>query len=405
MSKLSEDTIKFILEHRNEDTRQLALKIKHNDNIDPIEVITQIAGWQIAVKKIPSWAKNNNILYPKHLSMEQCSSETTAIYKSTLIKGDTFTDLTAGFGIDCYFISRNFNHADYVETAPDLCNIARHNFNVLNDSHITVHNDDCINYLNNMRPVDCIFLDPSRRDENGGKTVAITDCTPDITKIENLLVEKGKTVMIKLSPMLDIHSAFTELKHINSLHIISVNNECKELVLILGMNSNIEDKSHDDITIKCVQIANNSPSQYFEFKMSEEKCTEIHYSNQIKDYLYEPGASILKAGAFKLLSSRYGIDKLQTNSHLYTSDKIIDFPGRRFKVIETSTFNKKDIKNFLRDVDKANITIRNFPSTVAELRKKLKLKEGGDLYIFATTLDNGEKILIKCRNISSFLTK
>lgn len=399
MNRLSQETIDFILSHRNDDVRQLALKINKKQDIDSEEAIVQIAGWQIAKKKIPSWAANDEIIYPKHLSMEQCSSEVTARYKSTLLKGDTMVDLTAGLGVDCYFISRNFNKAHYVERMDYLCNIAKHNFKTLGADNIEIHNDDCTEYLKSMQPVDCIFLDPARRNEHGGKTVAITDCEPDITKIENTLVEKGKTVMVKLSPMLDIHSALSELKFTDSLHIISVNNECKELVIVLKKESLHENNSHDETMINCEQITSNATSQHFSFTFEEEKNAKAIFAEKPGKYLYEPGAAILKAGPFKLLSSRYGVGKLHINSHLYTSDEMIDFPGRRFEVIETSSFSKKDLKTFLKDITNANITIRNFPSTVDDLRKKLKIKEGGQIYIFATTLNNGEKVLIKCKSI------
>lgn len=400
MDYLSQETIKFILEHRNDDIRELALRVKHNDIIDIKKAIIQIAGRQIAEKKIPSWAKNDKILYPKHLSMEQCSSEVTARYKATLVKGDTFVDLTGGFGIDCYFIAQKFKHTDYVEQTSELCNIAKHNFNIL-DRDININNVDCNDYLKKMQPVDCIFIDPARRDKHGAKTVVITDCEPDITKIEEMLVKKAKIVMIKLSPMLDIHSAISELKFINSLHIIAVNNECKELVIILTENSHY---LHNDIIINCEQITNTSSSQHFKFTYTEERNANVIYSENVKKYIYEPGAAILKAGAFKLLSSKYGVEKLHPNSHLYTSNEIKEFPGKRFEIIEISTFGKKELKAFTKDLEKANITIRNFPSTVADLRKKLKIKEGGDLHIFATTLYNGEKILIKCKSIKSPLT-
>ena len=307
--------------------------------------------------------------------------------------------LTAGLGVDCYFISRNFNKAHYVERMDYLCNIAKHNFKTLGADNIEIHNDDCIEYLKDMRPVDCIFLDPARRNEHGGKTVAITDCEPDITKIENTLVEKGKTVMVKLSPMLDIHSALSELKFTDSLHIISVNNECKELVIVLKNESLHENNSHDETMINCEQITSNATSQHFSFTFEEEKNAKTIFAEKPGKYLYEPGAAILKAGPFKLLSSRYGVGKLHINSHLYTSDEMIDFPGRRFEVIETSSFSKKDLKTFLKNIANANITIRNFPSTVDDLRKKLKIKEGGQIYIFATTLNKEEKVLIKCKSI------
>lgn len=393
---ISAETRKFIKEHINEDVRQLALKAQRYPSVDMNEAVTQISGHQIAEKKIPSWADKEDIIYPKHLSMEQCSSEQTAIYKSNLVRGNTFADITAGFGVDCSFISRKFKKAYYVERQEYLCKIAEHNFKTLGLEHIEIHNTDGIEFLKSMEKVDCLFLDPARRNANGAKTVLISECEPDVISLEELLVEKGETVMIKLSPMLDIFSTIRDLKFINSIHIISVNNECKELILILksiGNQYNIKEKN---ITISCEQVVNNSQSQHLEFTIEEEKNAICSLTNKVGEYLYEPGAAILKAGAYKILSERYKVDKLHPNSHLYTSENITDFPGRRFKVTGVSTFSKKELKGLLKDVDKANLTVRNFPSTVAELRKKLKLKEGGEIYLFATTLNSGEKILIKC---------
>lgn len=230
---ISAETRNFIKEHINEDVRQLALKAQRYPLVDMNEAVTQISGHQIAEKKIPSWADKEDIIYPKHLSMEQCSSEQTAIYKSNLVRGNTFADITAGFGVDCSFISRNFKKAYYVERQEYLCKIAEHNFKTLGLEHIEIHNTDGIEFLKSMEKVDCLFLDPARRNANGAKTVLISECEPDVISLEELLVEKGETVMIKLSPMLDIFSTIRDLKFINSIHIVSVNNECKELILIL----------------------------------------------------------------------------------------------------------------------------------------------------------------------------
>ncbi len=388
-------TAAFIIEHKHDDVRTLALQAsKYNDiNID--EALIQIAGRQIAEKKIPSWAKEDQIQYPKHLSMEQCSSEVTARYKASLVSGNTLADLTAGFGVDFSFIARNFKKADYVEQQAVLCEIARHNFNVLGLNHASVHCTDGVQYLTTMEPVDCLFLDPARRDANGGKTVAINECEPDVCKLEPLLVEKGKKVLIKLSPMLDLHSALNELKSISELHVVSVNNECKELIIILENDAIRSQKANKEVTISCEQVVNNFPSQHFSFTLSEEKASACPIAEKIQNYLYEPGAALLKAGPYRLLASRFGVEKLQANSHLYTSEELVDFPGRRFQVLGFSKFGKKELKAFMQDIDKANLTVRNFPTTVAELRKKLKLKEGGDIYLFATTLANGEKVLIK----------
>lgn len=397
MCNISDETRQFIKEHLDEDVRHLALQARKYPSVNMSEAVTQISGHQIAEKKIPSWACIENIIYPKHLSMEQCSSETTAIYKANLVNGNTFADITAGFGVDCSFIARKFKEAHYVERQEYLCNIAEKNFHTLGLTHIRVHNTDGVEFLKEMDKVDCIFLDPARRDANGGKTVVISECEPDISSIEELLVEKADTVMVKLSPMLDIFSTIRELKFINNVHIISVNNECKELVLILKKGAKDCVSKEKNVLISCEQVVNNSQSQHMDFTMEEEKNAVCNLTDKVGKYLYEPGASLLKAGAYKILSERYKAYKLHPNSHLYTSEELIDFPGRRFETIETTSFSKKELKSFLKDIEKANLTVRNFPSTVAELRKKLKLKEGGDIYLFATTLNNGEKVLIKCR--------
>lgn len=393
----SEETLRFIRLHRRDDVRALALQAAKYPDVDMAEAVVQIAGIQIAEKKIPQWAQTEGILYPKHLSMEQCSSEVTARYKASLVEGDSFADLTAGFGVDCSFIARRFRRADYVERQETLCRLAAHNFPLLGLSHINVHCADALTFLQAMAPVDCLFLDPARRDSHGGKTVAISDCEPDVSRLEPLLVEKGRTVMIKLSPMLDIAAVLRDLRCVREIHIISVNNECKELVVILRRDSDVSESIGKEIIISCEQLVNNSPSQHFDFTYAEECEAVCPIADKVGAYLYEPGAALLKAGAYRLLAARYGVSKLHLNSHLYTSDEPVAFPGRAFKVMAVSGFGKKDLKALLSGVEKANLTVRNFPSSVAELRKKLKLKEGGDTYLFATTLASGEKVLIKCR--------
>lgn len=395
MPTLSQATQDFIQAHLRDDVRTLALQASRYRDVDINEAIIQIAGRQIAEKKIPSWAQLEDIQYPKHLSMEQCSSELTARYKASLVQGDTLADITAGFGVDFSFIAQNFKKADYVERQETLCEIAKHNFSVLKLDHVSVHCTDGIDYLQTMNPVDCLFLDPARRDANGGKTVAISECEPDVCALEPLLLEKGKKVLIKLSPMLDMYSAINELKSVSELHIVSVNNECKELIIMLEKDAIASPDVHKEIIINCEQLVNNSASQHFSFTLSEEKSSPCHLAEDIGNYLYEPGAALLKAGPYRLLTSRYNVEKLHSNSHLYTSEQLVDFPGRRFKILGHCGFGKKELKDFLKDVDKANLTVRNFPTTVADLRKKLKLKEGGNLYLFATTLANGEKVLIK----------
>lgn len=390
--KLSTKTLRFIEEHRNEDVRLLALQGEKYPEVDMATAVTQIAGHQIAQIKIPSWHQITGLLYPRHLSMEQCSSEATALYKAGLLQGESLVDLTGGFGIDCAFMAHSFKQVDYVEQQEELCKLALHNFPLLNLDHIVVHHLDATQYLREMPSVDCIFLDPARRDGNGGKTVAISDCEPNVAALESLLVKKAKKVVVKLSPMLDLTLAQKELKTISEIHIVSVNNECKELLLILQQQF-----TSFEIPVHCEHIYSGGEHQHYVFTLEKEKVADCRLAKEVDHFLYEPNASILKAGAFRSLTQAYPVKKLHLNSHLYTSSTLVpDFPGRRFEVKEVTGFGKKELKQFLQGMEKANITVRNFPASVAELRKRLKLKEGGEDYLFATTLLGEKKVLIKC---------
>lgn len=396
MENLSVETWDFIRGHCRENVHELALQADKYPLVSMREAIVQIAGWQMAEKKIPLWANTPDIRYPQHLSMEQCSSEMTACYKATLVSGDTLTDLTGGLGVDCSFFARNFITVDYVEQQGQLCKLAVHNFSCLGLEQIRVHHSDGVAYLKRMDPVDWLYLDPARRDRKGGKVVLISDCEPDVSKLESLLVEKGSRVMVKLSPMLDMVSVLQMLKTIYEVHIIAVNNECKEMLVLLKKQFASAGNEGFEPMIHCEQIVHNSVNQHFSFTLSEEKNAVASMADAVGRYLYEPGAALMKGGPYKLLCERYGVKKLHANSHLYTSDSPVDFPGRSFRVEAVSVFGKKELKNFLFGIEKANLTVRNFPSTVEALRKKLKLKEGGNVYLFATTLCSGEKVLIKC---------
>lgn len=393
MTMLSPETVSFIRCHRTEDVRILALRAEKYPEVNMAAAVEQIAGWQTARMKIPEWAQTEGILYPGHLPMEQCSSETTARYKASLAKGDTLADLTGGFGIDCVYMARNFRRADYVEKQKNLCEQARHNFPLLGCGHIRIHHTDTADYLRQMEPVDCLFLDPSRRDRQGGKTVAIADCEPDVGTLESLLVEKGRTVIVKLSPMLDIYSVMRELKNVREVHVVAVDNECKELLVILRKASGEDPEP----AIVCEQASGNLLTVPFRFTRPQEKTADCTFADGVGSFLYEPGAALLKAGPWRLLSERFNVKKLHPNTHLYTSSQAeASFPGRRFRVLDVSGFGKQELNPFLSDMNRANLTVRNFPSSVADLRKKLKLKEGGDIYLFATTIYNGRKVLIKC---------
>lgn len=387
--QISEETLLYIKEHAREDVRTLALQGKKHPQVDMAFAVTQIAGRQIAASKLPSWAVVENLLFPRHLSMEQCSSEVTALYKSGLVAGDTFVDLTGGFGVDCSFLAKRFKQVAYVERQEELCELARHNFPLLG-LDICVQHQDGADYLREMQPVDCIYLDPARRDGHGGKTVAISDCEPDVAQLESLLVEKGRTVLVKLSPMLDLSLALKTLKTVREVHVVSVQNECKELLLLLK-----KDSDAPEVQIHCEQILSSGEHRHVVFTREQEQTALCPLASTVEAYLYEPNAALLKAGAYRWLAQAYSLKKLHPSSHLYTSSEwISDFPGRCFKVKAVCGFGKKELKALLQGMEKANLTVRNFPDTVAGLRKRLKLKEGGDDYLFATTLANDEKVLV-----------
>ena len=392
---LSPQTKKFIEEHKNDDLSLLALQAHKFAEIDMSAAITQIIGRKTMKEKVPSWSETEGLLYPRHLSLEQCSSEATAQYKTSILKkGDSFIDLTGGLGIDCAFLSVNFIKGVYVEQQNELCEIAHNNFPLLGLNHIEIKNEDSIGYLQQTEKVSSIFIDPARRDEHGGKIVSISDCEPNAKKLAPLMLYKADTVMIKLSPMLDLSLALNDMPDTNEVHVVSVANECKELLLILNHNPQVEKK------IYCVNIRKNGEIQSFNFTREQESETTCEYTSEIEEYLYEPNASILKAGAYKSIAARYKLKKLHPNSHLYTSEvEIEEFPGRSFRCNSVFSLNKKEQKAYLGDLQKANITIRNFPATVAELRKRIKLGDGGNDYLFATTLFNGKKVIIRCTKL------
>ena len=390
---LSSEILDFIKKHQDTDIHILALQGHKYPGIDMEVAIRQIAGRRMAKDKIPSWYANNRIIYPKHLSLEQSSSEKTATYKSSLANGQTMADLTGGMGIDFSFMAKYFNKAIYVEQQAELTDIARHNFDVLGLNNTSVINTKAEEHLHSMPPVDLIYLDPARRDGAGKKTVRIEDCTPNILEMEATLEEKAETVMIKLSPMLDISLALKSLNNVSDVHVVAVNNEVKELLFIKRKNT-------EGTQIHCVNIKNTG-NDVFSFTANEEGKAAVRYVSQLSKYLYEPNAAILKAGAYKSVAEAFSLDKLHVSSHLYTSDELIHFPGRCFLVVNVISLNKRDIKEYLSGMKQANITTRNFPLSVQEIRKKTGLKEGGDVYIFATTLSDEKKVLLVCEKVEN----
>lgn len=381
----------FVNEHEKDNVRELALQSKRYPDIDIPFAVQQIAGRQISRNKIPYWYSFDQVIYPKHISLEQSSSEKTARYKASLCEGDSLADLTGGMGIDFSFMSQKFRQATYIEKQEELAKIAECNFKVLGLKNVNVKIDTAEEYLKRMNAVDTIYIDPARRSESGSKTVLISDCSPNLTEIESLIDEKSNQAIIKLSPMLDISQALKSLHNIAEVHIISVNNECKELLFI----KNKQSETNHKVVFHCVNIHNDEIISKYIFDKETEKDIEIIYTNQIEKYVYEPNSSIIKAGAYKSISNSFDVKKLHPNSHLYTSDVLVNnFPGRSFMVKRVLSFNKKEIKNIASDYTEANIAVRNFPLTVAEIRKKTSVKDGGNIYIFATTLFDNQKILI-----------
>lgn len=416
-------TAEFIREYRERDIRQLALQANRFPDVDMPYALDQIQGWQIARRKLPKWAACDGVIFPPHLSMEQCSSEPTAQYKLNLamewttlnselstqncrrqrfktqnskFKTSTrMTDLTGGFGVDFSFTSCAFAAATYVERNEQLCHIVEHNLPLLGLNNATVVCADAVEYLSTVEPQTMLFLDPARRDEHGAKTVMLADCTPDVVQLLPKLLEKSRFTMLKLSPMLDWHKAVEDLQGtVREVHIVSVGGECKELLLVLST------VVESELKVYCADLstASDTSSLFVYTPDSSAPVANSKLKTQNSKFVHEPNASIMKAGCFDELAAAYGVSPVSRNSHLFLSDEPIEgFPGRSFVVERVTTMNKGELRKALVGIEKANIATRNFPLTVAELRKRLKIKDGGDVYIFATTTAEGEHLLLISR--------
>lgn len=383
-------TADFIAAHRNDDVRTLAFK--RAEGVDMTLALEQIAGYQKACRKLPQWSGMEGILYPPSLSMEQCSSEQTALYKVALLDGEScgcLADLTGGFGVDFSYLAAKFSKATYIERNPKLCAIARHNFSLLGLPHAEVICGDSEDCLRDLSSMDVIYLDPARRDSNGGRTFAIADCVPDAVALLPLLLEKAPVVMIKLSPMLDWHKAVADFRgHVVEGHIVAVDNECKELLLILHR------EVADSPKVVCV---NNGSTFSFSIYNNIRCNVDTVDVNQLRGFLLVPNAAIMKAGCFAQVAEAFSVAQISDNSHLFVADAPVEgFPGNTYRINAVTSMNKKELKNVLGGVRKANIAVRNFPLTVAELRKRLKINDGGNIFIFATTLCDGSHVLIVC---------
>ena len=387
----------FVYSHANDNCMSLRLKYSKCSDFDTTFAIDQIEARQKVKDKLPFVANCDRFLFPSLLSAEQCTCEAVAKYKTDILKGkyNSICDLTGGLGIDAMAFSSVIDSVTYVERFEDYCHVAKYNFELLNKK-VEVVNDDCSAFLNGDVNVDALYIDPARRGEANKRLFAFADCEPNVVELLPRMFEVAKDVYIKASPMADISMSIKELGYVCDIHVISYRNECKELLFRLNKNN----ANNEDINIVCVDITPSSTS-VFKFKYSDEvNILDNKYSKPLS-YFYEPSASILKAGAFKTVAKSYEVYKLALSSHVYTSEYLIDdFQGRKFKVEGVVPFSSKEIKNLYKTLPEANITVRNFPLKVDELRKKLKIKDGGNTYIFATTDMNKEKILVVCSRVT-----
>ena len=440
-----ESTRAFVRQHRTDDVRQLALQNSGKAVVNLPFVLDQIAGWQMARTKLPAYAAHEGIVYPPHLNMEQCSSEATARYKAALVSRllaadvahtmpaddvahtmpadkvaeTTLVDLTGGFGIDFSFLAPLFGKAVYVERNENLCAIARHNFNCLGLTHFEAINADGVAYLQQRvtEPADSshrliVFIDPARRDANGHKVFGIEDCTPDVLALKDRLMAVASCVLLKLSPMLDWHAAARAFRpYCREVHIVSVANECKELLLVLTPSVATDDAA-SSIRLVCANDAEifeqtvsfdltpSNTSSLIGAGAAEYRTAEVNYEPLSIDALVGavlcvPNASIMKAGVFSALSHAFGVTAVDRDSHLFIGRQALKgFPGKRFRILGITTLNKRELRQHLSGMTQANIAVRNFPLSVAELRKRLKLKDGGSYYLFATTMQGRHIIFI-----------
>lgn len=381
---LQQEVQQYIHDHLDSDISKMAFKKSPFEDIDMIDLLTQIESKKKSKDKLPTWFNTNNILFPKKLSIEQTSSEQCAHYKASLFKGESIIDLTGGFGIDCYYFSKNFKHVLHCEMQEDLSEIVKLNNSALAVQNIQCHTGDSLVHLkDNAQTWDYIYVDPHRRNDAKEKVFFLSDCAPNVPEHLDLLFSRSNNIVIKTSPLLDIHAGINELTNVKSIHIVALQNEVKELLWHL----------EKDYTGPISLIAANITKEETQiFSTALDSDSEAKFSEPLQ-YLYEPNAAILKTGKFNQVSTNYELYKLHPHSHLYTNEQLIPFAGRSFKIEQILPYNKQTAKEYLTNL-KANVTIRNFPLKVEEIRKKWKIKDGGDTYLFFTTNLKNEKIII-----------
>ncbi|WP_055444675.1 THUMP-like domain-containing protein [Lacinutrix himadriensis] len=377
----------------NLDTNIASLLLKGIDfpSLETKEIIEQIEAKKRCKTKLSTWFSTEEIYYPNKLNIEQTSSETTAKHKASLLKGKTIIDLTGGFGVDCYYFAKHFNQVIHCEINEQLSQIVAHNYKQLKVENIETIAQDGLAYLQSTQiSLDWIYIDPSRRHDSKGKVFFLKDCLPNVPEHIDVLFNKANNILIKTSPLLDLTIGLNELKHVKTIHIVAVNNEVKELLWVL------EKDYTDGVTIETCNIKKDS-AETFNFPLEEEISTISQYSLPLA-YLYEPNAAIMKSGAFHTITNTLEVFKLQQHSHLYTNDTLIDFPGRVFKIEKVMPYNKKVLKK--EGFEKANITTRNFPESVEQIRKKHKIKDGGNVYLFFTTDLENNKMVIQTKKVA-----
>ena len=408
-------TNEFIEKHKHDDVRLLALQAAKHPEVDMTAALQQIEGWQIAQRKLPQWAATEGILYAKHLSMEQCSSETTAIYKALLVerlhksqtekgaekgcKGLIFADFTGGFGVDFYYIARQLGAAEgvgayekmlFVEQQEELCRLAANNFNRLNIGSVKIVCSDATTAIDGIDNTSVVYLDPARRDKNGSRTYSIADCTPNVVEMQHKLTSKSRHVVVKLSPMLDYHKAMTELNDVREVHIVGAKGECKELLFVLS-----EKEKDRQFRLFC-SVDGDTTS----FSSDDMELRPV-IANAIEEgmTLAEPTSCLMKTGAYGCICHRYGMSEIAQNSHLFVGEGDVERSAlfRFFTITKVTTLNKNDLKTALSGLTHANISVRNFPMRAEQLRNKLRLKDGSDIYIFATTDQKGKRLLLVCK--------
>lgn len=379
----------YITDNLETDTAKLLFKGSPFSNVSIQELVIQIISKKKSQTKLPNWFKTKNIYFPPKVNIEQTSSEITAEYKSSLVSGNSILDITGGFGVDCYYFSKKINTVTHCEINTKLSTIVNNNYQQLKINNIKTIIGDGIDFLKHSKKIyDWIYIDPSRRGDQNQKVFLLKDCLPNIPENLELLFEKTNNLLIKNSPILDISKTIEELMFVKEVHIVAINNDVKELLFILEKNYN------GDILTKTINFNKNN-IQHFDFQLNKEK--KSNYSEPQK-YIYEPNSAILKSGGFHEISHQLKIEKLHQHSHLYTSNELIKFPGRRFVINNICSYNKKEILKHLKG-KKANITTRNFPETVAQIRKKTKIKDGGSNYLFFTTVNNNNLKVLICSQV------